>query len=315
MGSLAERLRDVQQEGCGAIRLNAAITGEPWMKCHQKGCTACFAEVCGKLVDAIEGERSKTEHDGVDVNALLKVADKLQCELDGRTVFEGEEEDITQWRSCLAYRMMEYIEDIRDAVKGANASDSMPLPEGVEWPRFEDGELVGFGEEFVSWDGETHKVRSVEIFSPEAGPDYAINPGAVHNFVGGKKDSHGEFVKRPKPEVLDADGVPIKVGDTVWNIESGKRYEVLKLPAKNAYQSIAVRGEDGTDGFDPTRLTHRKPDSKEALLADIDALYRAANEEIDNSLKYRHGGTYLMIDRKKVDEWIERAEALARRGE
>lgn len=147
---------------------------------------------------------------------------------------------------------------IRIAISGAKPQ----LPEGIEWPRFTDGELVRFGDEFVSWDGETHKVRTVEIFSPEVDHDYAINSRATHNFVGGKKSSHGEFVKRPEPEVLDADGVPIKVGDTVYahNAEPLTVRELTSKALTLIEDSNGILWEIRSD-----KLTHRKPDTQESI--------------------------------------------------
>uniref|UniRef100_UPI003A912694 hypothetical protein n=1 Tax=Ellagibacter isourolithinifaciens TaxID=2137581 RepID=UPI003A912694 len=51
-------------------------------------------------------------------------------------------------RGCIA-KMMTAIADRIDAERA--------LPEGVEWPRFEDGELVKVGDE-VEFEGETMRV-------------------------------------------------------------------------------------------------------------------------------------------------------------
>uniref|UniRef100_UPI003A92FD3B hypothetical protein n=1 Tax=Ellagibacter isourolithinifaciens TaxID=2137581 RepID=UPI003A92FD3B len=51
-------------------------------------------------------------------------------------------------RDCIA-KMMTAIADRIDAERA--------LPEGVEWPRFEDGELVKVGDE-VEFEGETMRV-------------------------------------------------------------------------------------------------------------------------------------------------------------
>lgn len=120
------------------------------------------------------------------------------------------------------------------------------------WPKFEDGEYVMYEDKF-DFDGEVKTA-------------YGFNFG-----VGGRvsicsdKGSHvrlpnGEHVKRPASKVLDADGVEIKVGDTVWHVY-GSEWLVEEL---NRY---GVRCFDGAKRrtFSPTFLTHTRPDSWERL--------------------------------------------------
>ena len=123
------------------------------------------------------------------------------------------------------------------------------------WPKYEDGEYVMYEDEF-DFDGEVKTA-------------YGFNFG-----VGGRvsicsdKGSHvrlpnGERVKRPAPKVLDADGVEIKVGDTVWHAY-GSEWLVEEL---NRY---GVRCFDGAKRrtFSPTFLTHTRPESWERLEED-----------------------------------------------
>lgn len=93
------------------------------------------------------------------------------------------------------------------------------MPEGVSWPRYEDGEPVRMGDPFVTWDGQASEVSSVTLYTP--GPDAAwtINAGSCRNFVGGSDEAHrmhGLRLKRPAPKAVGADGVEVKPGDTVW---------------------------------------------------------------------------------------------------
>lgn len=93
------------------------------------------------------------------------------------------------------------------------------MPDGVSWPRYEDGEQVRMGDPFVTWDGQASEVRSVTLYTP--GPDaaWAINAGSCRNFVGGSDEAHrmhGLRLKRPAPKAVGADGVEVKPGETVW---------------------------------------------------------------------------------------------------
>lgn len=68
------------------------------------------------------------------------------------------------------------------------------MPEGMEWPRFEDGEPVRIGDEFMGKDGKTYTVKQVQLI----GKFYAL-----YDFCDAKPQfvaSYGERVKRPAPE-------------------------------------------------------------------------------------------------------------------
>ena len=122
--------------------------------------------------------------------------------------------------------------------------DRRLMPEGMEWPRYESGEPVGFGDE-VSRLGE---VFSISLYCDGS---FALNFRAY---------SKGERVRRPA-KVLDADGVEIRVGDTVWSVDSGTRYTVEKIT--DELIPIKCRSEMGsTVSLCPSQLTHERPESK-----------------------------------------------------
>ena len=198
----------------------------------------------------------------VDVAALNLLCDKLEC---------GD----ANHRAT--------AEQIRKAMNGTEQTKQ--LPEGIEWPRFTDGELVKFGDKFIDMNGYEATAKMI-IFGAEG---FVFNAGYSSKCC----RNYGEPVKRPETEVLDADGVPIKVGDTVWNISTGKKYEVLKLPRKGSYQSVMVRGEDGADGFDPDRLTQRKPDTQEDIDNDLKEAFRLAGEQVGDTIWFNDVETLL----------------------
>lgn len=125
------------------------------------------------------------------------------------------------------------------------------------WPKFEDGKYVMYEDEF-DFNGE---VKTAHGFNFGIGGRVSICSD---------KGSHvrlpnGERVKRPEPKVLDADGMEIKVGDTVWHVY-GSEWLVEEL---NRY---GVRCFDGAKRrtFSPTFLTHTRPDSWERLEKDAE---------------------------------------------
>ena len=169
------------------------------------------------------------------------------------------------------------------------------LPEGVEWPRFEDGEPVGIGDD-VSVGGEPWKVRCA-ILREEC---WALSVERDYDTATVRGD-YGERVKRPAPKVLDADGVPIEVGDTVWATYNGCKHIVMAVcsdgslhPEMVTDDGCMVEYEEGLWDF-AKKVTHEQPDSWILWGEDLDMAVKVG--EVD-----------------KV-EMMRRAKALAKAGE
>lgn len=81
------------------------------------------------------------------------------------------------------------------------------------WPRFDDGDPVEFGDEFQNAHGGASVLRTVLIKDcrDSLGGDFYWKLGKGKNAVTLKS---GERVKRPAPKVYDTDGVEIHKGDT-----------------------------------------------------------------------------------------------------
>lgn len=91
-----------------------------------------------------------------------------------------------------------------DLVNRTRALFERQLPEGIEWPRFEDGELVKIGDAYEKASGTTGVVTSIHLRQYGGVPTWVIGKG------GGKVCVRpGERVKRPEPadtqEKIDAD--------------------------------------------------------------------------------------------------------------
>lgn len=172
------------------------------------------------------------------------------------------------------------------------------LPEGVEWPRFEDGELVGFGDE-VEFEGAAWKVSIVRLCAD--GWVIAVSTVSVDAQLRG---CYGERVKRPTPKVLDADGAPINVGDTVYLRSNGRKGEVTGFYEEDGATWVAVSYELGGDRMtvntDGKALTHERPDSWERI--EEDAYHLVMSE-------------YLETPEDDVGDLVRRAKALAKAGD
>ena len=166
-------------------------------------------------------------------------------------------------RSCMV-KLMTAIADRIDAERA--------LPDGMEWPRFEDGELVKVGDE-VEYKGETMRVY-LATFDAACWALWCSREGIDSRFSG----PYGERVKRPTNKVLDADGAAIRLKDWVWYV--GIDAEITK---DNPQQVVGFVSDLGMNGIyavtrdypdkaiSPKMLTHRapeQPDSWEKLEED-----------------------------------------------
>lgn len=139
------------------------------------------------------------------------------------------------------------LERERDRLRAeADAMCPRLMPEGMEWPRFEDGEPVRIGDRVSDVD-----VRSI-VFSRSGVlmSDCTSVPGW------GTWRSYKEPIKHPAPKVLDADGVEIRVGDVLYSVDAGVTVSVIGFGG--GY--VAAHDSDGClCRIQPDAYTHRAP--------------------------------------------------------
>lgn len=127
---------------------------------------------------------------------------------------------------------------------GWEAVSKRLMPEGYEWPYFSDGTPVTF-DDMWEYNGGTQPVLGI-AFRPSG--EAALMAHAAIEWK-----STGESFNRYQPKVLDADGVPIKVGDILWYADV--QIEVAKIIDSSDY---CVRSSNGFY-YKPKYLTHEKP--------------------------------------------------------
>lgn len=124
--------------------------------------------------------------------------------------------------------------------------------EYIPRPRFDDGEPVQFGDKFYSDEhGKTYKATMFVIY---ADGSFRVNQAGCNAC----QYEPGERVKRPAPDVLDADGVPIKVGDVVYFVDSAEAFDVLGIES-DGDEPVHIGRNDrtSTDAWvSPGDLTH-----------------------------------------------------------
>lgn len=170
------------------------------------------------------------------------------------------------------------------------------------WPRYEDGEPVMIGDEVDGLGGEI-----IEVYIAE-------NAAAIwNNSANHMHLSPGERVKRPAPKVLDADGVPIKVDDTVWH-EDGSELHVIGFgDAQDGETMLVVEYAAGPTKWGEVRclsVTHTRPDSWEQLEEDIAKYPCCYAEEVKGS-KFNSCSECPWHSEVIARDIIRRAKALA----
>lgn len=160
---------------------------------------------------------------------------------------------------------------------GLGTVEARLMPEGMEWlveawPRFEDGEPVSIGDEYECWCCGTHRVNSVTIREGSS----TINATNAHSFVvsDGPATAHGKRVRRPAPKVLDADGVEIRVRDTVYLLPGDwcDKFPLLSCHEWGAMKVLSLRPNHDTSRIEcetspgsvvcypqPSQLTNQRP--------------------------------------------------------
>ena len=140
------------------------------------------------------------------------------------------------------------------------------MPEDYEWPRYESGERVerpavpaGDGEPVEVGQTVWHKsglacgvVETIDAGSLMHTTRYRGDDGTIY------RDAAKDLVhKRPTPKALDADGVEIRVGDTVWDMGGNGPYEVVRF-TEHGY--VRIKSDFGLEqSAFCERLTHRAP--------------------------------------------------------
>lgn len=129
-------------------------------------------------------------------------------------------------------------------------------------PLYEDGEPVQFREEFADNSGDAHVLHEISYRDEIArglGAPILLKATTASGMYDGVAYNlrNGERVKRPEPQVLLADGLPAKVGETVWHVDRGVEGAVKGFE----YGRVLVRWKDATTSVypkEPSELTHDK---------------------------------------------------------
>lgn len=267
-------------------------------------------KIAARLIELIE-------HGGkqdVDVAELLELADDLEslevttssadlasgyergCEyaaellrkaVEGATVPDAESDAeracaaLLDWRDQVAGLLGidggSMADEVQDAIMAE--LDKRLMPPGMEWLRYEDSEMVLPSDEGIIGIEYSRTGNTVLVTTNDD------EPRAVF--------ATGERVKRPEPEVLGADGEPIRKGETVYD-GTGNRHVVVEVDTDRAL--VEFDGEPKR-GWRASFITHTPPDTQERI--DEDATLRPDDYCKKRGIKVTPNGGFDM------QSWIE----------
>lgn len=151
------------------------------------------------------------------------------------------------------------------------------MPKGIEWPRYEDGEPVRFGDELPEFAETIYKTAKCITFNSYG---YVVidNAGGSANVNVILKS--GERVKRP--QVIAADGETLEAGQTVWHLKEDEPHEWTVLKPYDEYdglQTVLITTGDVTGHARPDNLTHHRPvlDTDYVIIREGDTVFMKNN--------------------------------------
>ena len=182
---------------------------------------------------------------------------------------------------------------------GLDEVEKRLMPEGMEWPKV-DGKPVDF---VTGYEPSLGVLEAVSIYNNGA-CEVMSHDGIVKNATEIHVATH---------KALDADGKEIRVGDTVWDVESGIEYEVVGIHTDED-TPVRVMRTDGSHlakAAKPSTLTHAKPEPDSWERIEEDAT-RMPGEYCERYGIY--GDSFPQAEAMACD-LVRRCRALAERGE
>ncbi len=230
-----------------------------WVNESEARCISPFAVACDELgIDTSLGY-VKCERSVYRRMAEAMTRELAMARLEGNGTY-GTLREFMRVYSILLEKPMSDDED----VEGWLDRWFVPKPVG------DDGEPVQLGDTVVD------KLRGEMLVTRMSWVGNGVYFNGSHDRMGKKLRTSkityapGELVKRPKPQVLDADGVPVKAGDAVWNVFDDQRRTVMGFRDGKAH----TQSESGLEFFEAGHeLTHREPDTQERIDRDAVKLY------------------------------------------
>lgn len=270
MNDTAKKLRDITQ--------NAGVTpgsDKPYgviaaIKSAFGFDSILAAGVLLQFMAAIADELDELQAKANDANNLRQKLDSAEKKAERRKKQVEHTEDAIRERNARLKMRAELLEqavnenrELRKQVPTERERAILDM-----WPRFEDGECVLLGDKYE--DNEGNECFASGVHLDIDGPSLVDSEG-FHDLY-----RKGKCVKRPAPKVLDADGVEIHVGDTVWHCNGIASGVVTSIDAGSLMNTTRYVDESGNEFRDAARsLTHTRPDSWDLLEMEAESIRKS----------------------------------------
>ena len=229
------------------------------------GKTDAISRDLGAVLDTIADELDELQARAAGANNLRQQLESAEKKAERRRQYIGyletalhDKNALLEQRGGTIARLTAECSELRKQAPSERERHILDM-----WPRFEDGKPVMVGDRFIDHRVNERTVRSVIV----------NDDGVELRTFDGTFDWHetGERVKRPAPKVLDADGVEIKVGDTVWFKGNPRPYAVVEVKDGSVrLHSKTYCSEESATTVWTDILTHTRPDSWERLEEDAE---------------------------------------------
>lgn len=200
---------------------------------------------------------------------------------------------------------------------GLGAVEKRLMPEGMEWlldvwPKWSNGEYCKFGD---WWKAEKYSEREprqlsrLVFFTPEQlrewGQDEGENFGYEWDCMRPSDTTYRpDKVEQPAPKAPDADGVEIRVGETVYALGFGEPLTVKGFTDDG--RVLMSFHDENSLGYKPSKLTHEQPDTWERLEHDAEKTVCDYCKDVGHRLD-----TCENSEAYKARDLVRRARALA----
>lgn len=136
----------------------------------------------------------------------------------------------------------------------------------IQRPLDENDEPVQFGDDNIDWeDTDECQVSGVQWDATAVDASGRFLATAYDKIVAVAKTDDNGRVKRPAPDVLGADGLPVVEGETVWDTESGRELSVCAIANADAGMIQCSDDTGDCEDYDARHLTHTPPDTQERI--------------------------------------------------
>lgn len=176
------------------------------------------------------------------------------------------------------------------------------MPEGYEWPRYEGGPLLRYGDSYIGNDGNNHRAWQIRFDSNADVHVSRSEDGDGFDRTTWDHFNKGERVRRPA--VIAADGEPLEQGQTVWPVEGGGPLYVDRVDVGG--QRVTTRPFGLSTAldemeFEPSQLTHTKPEPPDSW------------ERIEEDARGLDSGVDIELFTHTHEDIVRRCRALAER--